>query len=238
MISIIDQIFKNNGFSTLKQENLEQKDSDSEISLRKIYTNKFDEMYLVVEGKLGKDTLGEILRICLEIEENVTINKKYKSNWVLILLVPIEQELSWNQRKRILFIEENKYFCRKYVMWYTPDEKEKLMKICKEDYSTANINSIVEDYNIFMKFKEMEDKGYDCLSRIFIKLPFLNLTNLKTTDRTMMDYIEKELNSINEKLFEKIERDDLESIENDIILSEKEKNNIDKKLEALTKEKE
>ena len=130
MISIIDQIFKNNGFSTLKQENLEQKDSDSEISLRKIYTNKFDEMYLVVEGKLGKDTLGEILRICLEIEENVTINKKYKSNWVLILLVPIEQELSWNQRKRILFIEENKYFCRKYVMWYTPDEKEKLMKIC------------------------------------------------------------------------------------------------------------
>ena len=54
----------------------------------------------------------------------------------------------------------------------------------------------------------------------------------------MMDYIEKELNSINEKLFEKIERDDLESIENDIILSEKEKNNIDKKLEALTKEKE
>ena len=78
MISIIDQIFKNNGFSTLKQENLEQKDSDSEISLRKIYTNKFDEMYLVVEGKLGKDTLGEILRICLEIEENETINKKYK----------------------------------------------------------------------------------------------------------------------------------------------------------------
>ena len=84
----------------------------------------------------------------------------------------------------------------------------------------------------------MEDKGYDCLSRIFIKLPFLNLTNLKTTDRTMMDYIEKELNSINEKLFEKIERYDLESIDNDIILSEKEKNNIDKKLEALTKEKE
>ena len=30
MISIIDQIFKNNGFSSLKQENLEQKDSDSE----------------------------------------------------------------------------------------------------------------------------------------------------------------------------------------------------------------
>ena len=84
----------------------------------------------------------------------------------------------------------------------------------------------------------MEDKGYDCLSRIFIKLPFLNLTNLKTTDKTIMDYIEKELNSINEELFDKIERGDLESIENDIILSEREQSEIEKKLEVLKKEKE
>ena len=41
-----------------------------------------------------------------------------------------------------------------------------------------------------------EDKGYDCLSRIFVKLPFLNLTDLRTTDKTILDYIKKELNDI------------------------------------------
>lgn len=182
----------------MKQSELENQieDVSGKVALKKIYINKFDEMYFVVEGNLSKNILDEILEICLESEKNVEISKNYKSNWVLVLLTSIEAELSWNQRKRVLFIEENKYFCRKYVMWYTAEEKEELEKLCESDYSTSNINSIIESYSNFSKFKNSEDKGYDCLSRIFVKLPFLNLTDLRTTDKTILDYIEKELNDI------------------------------------------
>lgn len=164
-------------------------------------------------------------------------NKNYKSNWVLVLLTSIDAELSWNQRKHVLFIEENKYFCRKYVMWYTAEEKEELEKLCESDYSTSNINSIIESYSNFSKFKKSEDKGYDCLSRIFVKLPFLNLTDLRTTDKTILDYIKKELNDISKGLAEKLETGELENIESDIILSEREQKSIDKKVATLIKEK-
>ena len=223
----------------MKQSELENQieDVSGKVALKKIYINKFDEMYFVVEGNLSKNILDEILEICLESEKNVEISKNYKSNWVLVLLTSIEAELSWNQRKRVLFIEENKYFCRKYVMWYTAEEKEELEKLCESDYSTSNINSIIESYSNFSKFKNSEDKGYDCLSRIFVKLPFLNLTDLRTTDKTILDYIEKELNDISKVLAEKLETGELENIESDIILSEREQKSIDKKVAALIKEK-
>ena len=239
MINIIDQIFRNNGFTLMKQSELENQieDVSGKVALKKIYINKFDEMYFVVEGNLSKNILDEILEICLESEKNVEISKNYKSNWVLVLLTSIEAELSWNQRKRVLFIEENKYFCRKYVMWYTAEEKEELEKLCESDYSTSNINSIIESYSNFSKFKNSEDKGYDCLSRIFVKLPFLNLTDLRTTDKTILDYIEKELNDISKGIAEKLETGELENIESDIILSEREQKSIDKKVAALIKEK-
>ena len=83
----------------------------------------------------------------------------------------------------------------------------------------------------------LQDKGYDCLSRIFVKLPFLNLTDLRTTDKTILDYIEKELNDISKGLAEKLETGELENIESDIILSEREQKSIDKKVAALIKEK-
>lgn len=76
MINIIDQIFRNNGFTLMKQPEPEKqiKDVSGKVALKKIYINKFDEMYFVVEGNLSKNTLDEILEICLESEKNVEIN--------------------------------------------------------------------------------------------------------------------------------------------------------------------
>lgn len=239
MINIIDEIFRNNGFTPMEQVEIKKQSEDvtRKTVLKKIYINKFDEMYFVVEGNIGKHTLDEIIEICLEAEKNNGITKSYRSNWVLVLLTSIDAELSWDQRKHVLFIEENKYFCRKYVMWYTANEKEELDKMCDRNYSTSNINSIIENYSNFKSFKNFENKGYACLSRIFIKLPFLSLTDLSITDKTILDYIKKELNGISKGLAEKLETGDLENIESDIILSEKEQRIIDKKVAVLTKEK-
>lgn len=50
MINIIDQIFRNNGFTLMKQSELENQieDVSGKVALKKIYINKFDEMYFVV----------------------------------------------------------------------------------------------------------------------------------------------------------------------------------------------
>ena len=47
MINIIDQIFRNNGFTLMEQLGLDNQSEDvsEKTVLKKIYINKFDEMY-------------------------------------------------------------------------------------------------------------------------------------------------------------------------------------------------
>lgn len=239
MVNILDQIFQDKKFICMKElSNQERNDVENEKTLlRRVYINDYDEMYFVVEGELSGDTLTDILGICAEIEENSEIRKCYKSNWVLILLTPIIGELSWEQRKKILLIEENKYFCRKYVLWYDDKEKSDLEELCQGNYSIKNINSIIENYTYFSSFKNSDNKGYEVLSRIFIKLPYMSLNSLETTDKTIADFVRKKINDIHPELFEKLEIGDADVIEKYVTLSDKEKSDIEKKIAVLTKEK-
>ena len=72
MINIIDQIFRNNGFTLMEQLGLDNQSEDvsEKTVLKKIYINKFDEMYFIVEGNLSKNILDEIIELCLEAEKD------------------------------------------------------------------------------------------------------------------------------------------------------------------------
>lgn len=238
MINIMDTIFQGNGFKCREDlRTKEDADDDRNAVLKRIYVNEHDEMYFIVEGGLDKNILDEIIEICSNAEGKGEIPKSYKSNWILILLTSIEESLSWEQRKRVLFIEENKYFCRKYVIWHNVEEKQKVDELCGGDYSVENMNKIIGNYKNFCNFKESDDRGYGCLSRIFIKLPFLNLANLETTDKTIYYFIKKQLDSIHTNLIHQLETGNLDEIDGEIELSEKEMRDIDKKIALLTKEK-
>lgn len=237
MINIIDKIFQGNGFKCPEELRPKEEDGgDRNAVLKRIYVNKHDEMYFIVEGSLDKNVLNEIIGICSDAESNEKIPKSYKSNWFLILITSIEGSLSWEQRKRVLFIEENKYFCRKYVIWHNIEEKQKVENLCGKDYSAENMNHIIGDYENFCDFKKSDDRGYGCLSRIFIKLPFLNLADLETTDKTIYYFIKKQLDGINTNLLQQLEAGNLDEIYGEIDLSEKEMNDINKKIDLLTKE--
>lgn len=237
MINIIDRIFQGNGFKCAEELKLKEKvGDDRNVVLKKIYVNENDEMYFIVEGSLDKNVLDEIIGICSNAESNEKFPKSYKSNWFLIFITSIEGSLSWEQRKRVLFIEENKYFCRKYVIWHNTEEKQKVEKLCGEDYSVENMNHIIGDYENFCDFKESDERGYGCLSRIFIKLPFLNLVDLETTDKTIYYFIKKQLDGIHINLMQQLETGNLDDIDGEVELSEKEMKEIDKKIASLTKE--
>ena len=238
MIKIVDKIFQENDFKYLeKLRTNEEVDEGRNAVLKRIYVNEHDEMYFIVEGKLDKNILDEIIGICAEAEGNGEIPKSYKSNWYLIFLTTIEGSLTWEHRKRVLFIEENKFFCRKYVIWYNIEEKQKVEKLCEKDYSAENMNQIIGNYEIFCDFKESDDRGYGCLSRIFIKLPFLNLADLETTDKTIYYFIKKKLDSIHINLMQQLKAGNLDEIDKEIELSEKEMKDIDQKIILLTEEK-
>lgn len=248
MIKIIDKIFEQNSFVLLegamkeliKKEQGWDEDKitatlleEDRTVLRRIYVNEQDEMYILVEGKLNWNALNEVIGICAEAEGSVEIKKSYKSNWGLLYLAPVDETLTREQQKRVMQIEENKYFCRKYVLWYSGEEKEKLSELCQENYSNKNLNSIVENYDFFSRFKQSNHKGYECLSRIYIKLPFMNLSDLETTDQTVLEVVKKKLDEFHPELFYKLQNGDVESIENYVSLSEKEEKEIQKIMNKL-----
>lgn len=248
MIKIIDKIFQHNSFVLLEkamkdpikreQNRAGEKLMDTPLEewktvLRRIYVNEQDEMYFLVEGELNRNALNEVIGICAEAEGNVEIKKSYKSNWGLLYLTSVDETLTREEQKRVMQIEENKYFCRKYVLWYSNEEKEKLMELCQENYSNKNLNSIVENYDFFSRFKQSNHKGYECLSRIYIKLPFMNLSDLETTDQTVLEVVKKKLDEFHPELFHKLQNGDMESIESYVNLSEKEEKDIQRILSKL-----
>ena len=91
----------------------------------------------------------------------------------------------------------------------------------------------MENYDFFSQFKKSGHKGYECLSRTYIKLPFMNLSDLETTDQTVLEVVKKKLDEFHPELFYKLQNGDVESIEDYVNLSEKEEREIQKILNNL-----
>ena len=230
MINLLEKVFENSGFWS----DSEIKDCiDKENDRFKVYVNDLDEMYFLVQDELDGALLERIISLCASAESNVKIKKRYKSNWVVVVVTKIQGELDWNQRKEIMLAEENKYFCRKYVFWYNEEEKMEMEDLCNEDYSLHNINDIIKNENFFTSFKRGNNIGYGCLSRMVIKLPFLNLLNMTEMDKTFMDYVKANVEALSEGLYEKLCDSDLSQIEECIELEEADERDIKRKIKAL-----
>lgn len=150
-----------------------------------------------------------------------------------MIVVKINGTLTWDQTKEILCVEENKYFCRKYVFWYSNEEKEEMEKLCDSDYSVENMEDIIKRIEYFSQFKNNQNIGYDCLSRLFIKLPFLNLSAMSVMKDSITDYIKKNTEKIKKGLFEKLRNEELAAIEEYIDLDSSEICEIEAELKKL-----
>ena len=135
---LLKEVFKNHEFSKNFEEQFREKTAIDEIV--DVFVNKYDEMYFIIFGKLQRDTLSQIIDLCAEVEKNQFYKKSWKSNWVVLYITELATDLTNEQKKIVMQIDENKFFCRKYVFWYTDEEKEALKKLCENDFSKETLN--------------------------------------------------------------------------------------------------
>ena len=106
-------------------------------------------------------------------------------------------------------------------------------KLCDSDYSVENMEDIIKRIEYFSQFKNNQNIGYDCLSRLFIKLPFLNLSAMSVMKDSITDYIKKNTEKIKKGLFEKLRNEELAAIEEYIDLDSSEICEIEAELKKL-----
>lgn len=197
MKQLLSSIFKNHGFSLI--------DTIWNEFDTQTYTNNNSEVYILVfVEEIPYDLHASIVSLCSnEIFNSNLLTKAQKSNLYVIIMSKVALGPSDNQLNQVFMIEENGLYYKKFFMWYSPEELQCLNELLQGDISSENMNRTLVDYNQFDKFK-VDNKGYALLSRLYIKLAFLTLNDIKTLDKSLLEYIESNISKINKNLFNEI----------------------------------
>lgn len=177
--------------------------------------NKFDFFTLVfldetiVEKEIIKEKIEEYLLRIIETRQGIVGLEKNLS--MLILLEVESLELSPKINSLIYDIEEDPFDFKKYVLVYTREQVVKLKSLIgTTDGHVVNfLNLFLNDSTKFSQFKRHEHSDdtlvYDLVSKLFIKLPFLNMhnsqQNLTNLYKEIVDSIEEQDKKLWESLF-------------------------------------
>lgn len=162
-------------------------------------------------------SLKRIHCIVEKIINSDQILQAYKSNMIYISICKVDA-MTENDRNTILEIEESNIFCQKLVLTYTSREEEVMLKRFEEMNGIYNLNDWIMDAKLFNTFKEAAkslkdiDKTecpdiilYSIISKIYIKLPFLTLNEVKVFDKSILEYMEDEFNNLCLNLYQQLQ---------------------------------
>lgn len=236
MINILNEIFTENGFLN---NNIEWEGWNSNT-----YTNSESETYIMLFlDYIPSDIVYNVFEFCSNVLYITEIlSKAQKSNLNIVIISKISANISDLEKNIVFKVEENDLYYKKFLLWYGDDEVQALKKICNNNFSMNILDNILLDREKFRAFKNNEiiGKGYCLLSRIYIKLAFLTLNNIKTLNKNLSDYINDSMSSINSNLYNYVinndNDNDNEFIENSleyVVLSEKEIIKIESELEEI-----
>lgn len=173
-------------------------EDESSLLSRRTENNKFDFLTIMFISKdeIRREIINEkiedyLLRIIETQQTFVGIEK----NLSLLLLIEVDSlEYSKEIAPLIYDIEEDPYDFKKYVLPYT-NQQVSLLKSYKdtsEEDVIPFLNNILNS-TLFSKFKNNEECEdvliYDLVSKLFIKIPFLNIENNQQTITNLFEEI-------------------------------------------------
>jgi hypothetical protein len=149
--------------------------------------NKFDFFTIVfinestIEKELLKEKIEEYLIKNIKIRQGIVGLEKNLSMLILLEVESLEQSQKINSF--IYDIEEDPFDFKKYVLVYTQEQVSKLKSLIgtMNGQVVSYINQFLNDSMKFSQFKRQEKSDdtlvYDLITKLFIKLPFLNIPN-------------------------------------------------------------
>lgn len=160
-----------NEFFLIQEYDVEELESSSEVMLNFFTCKKTEQLISEFE----------------KIQDN-----KMKKNTSLFITVKVENlEKEYERLKNIAMrIEEDEYYFRKYVIFYTEEGLNKLKP--NVEYLLDYINSESPDEkSLFDKFEEnmFFDDAYFVAMQLIVKLPFISLPHSDTHFETIEDRI-------------------------------------------------
>ncbi|TDQ79083.1 ABC-three component system middle component 1 [Sphingobacterium yanglingense] len=179
--------------------------TDSEVMFFTRTEEDRAEYYLVLI--INKTGLVSEIEQKFEIVNALFDNKKRESrdiekNTSLIIFVEFEsyREDCPKYKNRLLQIEENEYFYRKYVIPYTPIA---LSNFTAEDNFVNSIEQTISNEKNFDAFNSdmFENEPYFFAMQLYIKLPFLNLNINRSENFFTIAAMLSEKIGTNEQLF-------------------------------------
>lgn len=227
MINLTEDIFKKSNFIVEKLI-LNDDILTDDILLAIRNSKEFFDFYLIwyvevdsLNLEFIKSRSEHILGSVLDKYDLPGINKN------ISLLILTESETLDNYideefYKRLFDIEEDPFFFKKYVLYFTTHQKQLLNEKIRSGDILETLDKIIMDKKLFGTFKnneEVEDRLlYDIVSKIYIKMPFMKLTIEKESMVNLGQKIENEiphndLDSINKILVFEENLIDLEKIE-------------------------
>lgn len=197
MRELLNGIFLQNGFEVC---NIDWVNLDTQT-----YIRENGETYIVIfSNTISISLYDEIIELCSsKINDSSSLSKTNKSNLYLLIVAKIPDNSIDDYLNTIFMIEENHLYFKKYLLWYSQEEIEALQGLLNNDYSMVQLDNMIINYGEFQRLK-VKNPGYQLLTRIYIKLAFMSLSEIKVLDKDLMDYIKENCDEINNELYDAI----------------------------------
>lgn len=119
-------------------------------------------------------------------------------------------------------IEEDPYDFKKYVLIYTKNQVQQLIKKWEETQTESIVHFLNKELKNTVSFDEFkqspfEDTGYNLITRLFIKIPFLTIDIQPKEFEHLPSKIDEQLVQVNEKDFRNLLKEISDLDENLII---------------------
>ena len=176
---------------------------------------------LCEESENLEETLKTVERICISDE----VLRDMWPQFIYVVIIKQVDQINDQALKEIISVEENEYFCKKYVLYYETREIEALKEWMKKEneYILGNMINLDECVRYMNEEDKKEKYAVKMLLRLLIKCPFVQYKFNKDVFEDFEAELDAKLKAIRkidkskmmeykEKYFDKLEPDNIDNM--------------------------